>query len=459
LVTSWSWGAASGERGGELAMFNGWSRGTIALIASPIGLLVISATRLLVISNYNVTTATAIASSGGYINTVLGTLIPLVPLFLPYLALLFLLFRKFILSILTFIGAIFVSPTRLPPATSFHSAIGYWNGFEEFTVNHAEKIAIISSILFVIALVAYNQRVDPGLRQEAAKAVLRAGQPISELASKLGLRERTLKTWVSGGRSITFASIAGAAFATAIFLPYISYVYPIPRVFAYYKTLLRQPWVPPEHITLGSGGFVVGYPLSTDNGWMTVLVEQPRTIQYLPAGDVHGRFVCKVITEPQSTTVASAVISLSKTKPAPIPPCGRSGSLNNLASTSNLQETKWTMQAMTISHSAFRPITGLSGLSFCAFNEVTATLSVELTGFPAGFRVLLDERIMRPGRVRFIPTGMHDSFSFTFAGGVKPLDGKDLHTIRVEWRSPLGGPVTLERGTLALNYQGGPYNC
>ena len=440
-------------------MFNGLSRGTIALLASPIGLLVISATRLLVISNYNVTTATAIASSGGYINTVLGTLIPLVPLFLPYLALLFLLFRKFILSILTFIGAIFVSPTRLPPATSFHSIGGYWNGFEEFTSHHGGRIAIISVALFVVALIAYNQRVDPGLRQEAKKAVLRAGQPISELAKRLGIQERTLKTWVSGGKSVTFASIAGAAFATAILLPYISYVYPVPRAFAYYQDLLRQPWIPPEHITLGSGGFVVGYPLSTGDGWMTVLVEQTRTIQYLPAGDVHGRLICKVITEPQSTTVASAIISLSKTMPAPIPPCGSSGSLNNLASTSNLQETKWTMRARTISHSAFQPITRLSGLSICAFNEVTVTLSVELTGSPAGFRVLLDERSMHPGRVRFIPAGLHDSFSFTFAGGVKPLHGKDLHTINVEWRSPLGSPVTLERGTLALNYQGGPYNC
>jgi hypothetical protein len=445
--------------GDEPTMFNGWSRGTIALLASPIGLLVISATRLLVISNYNVTTATAIASSGGYINTVLGTLIPLVPLFLPYLALLFLLFRKIILSILTFIGAIFVSPTKLPPATSFHSVRGYWNGFEQFTSHHAEKILIISAILFVITLIAYNPRVDPGLRQEAASAVLRAGQPIAQLAKKLGIEERTLKNWVSGGKSITVASLAGAVLATAILLPYISYVYPVPRAFAYYKTLLRQPWIPPEHITLGSGGFVVGYPLSTGNGWMTVLVEQTRTIQYLPAGDVHGRSVCKLITEPQSTTVASAIISLSKTKPAPIPPCGSSGSLNNLASTSNLHETKWTMRSMTISHSAFRPITRLSGLSICAFNEVTATLSVELSGSPVGFRILLDERVMRPGRVRFIPAGLHDSFSFTFADGVKPLHGKDLHKINVEWRSPLGSSVTLERGTLALNYQSGPYNC
>ena len=451
-------------------MFNGWSRGTITLLVSPIGLLVISATRLLVISNYSTTTAAAVASSGGYVNTILGTLIPLVPLFLPYLALLFLLFRKPALSLLTFIAAIFVSPTRLAPLTSLGSLTSlrvlgsYWNGFELFSTHHIEQIVISALVLFIITLFAYNEKVNPGLTQETRIAILRAGksirESIRELSKKTEFSEKELKNWASGGRAIDFTGIASAALATAILLPYTSYVYPVPRLFVYYENLLRQPWIPPEHITLGSGGFVVGYPLSISDGWATILVEQSRTIKYVPASDVQGRFVCQISSERQSATIASALVSLSRTRAPQVPTCGSPSSPSSLASTPGLQTTRWTARAMTISSTSFRPVVPLGGLKICTLNQLTATLSVELNGSPAGFQILMDKRVpMHPGRVRFDPAGLHDSFSFTFESKVRPLRGKDLHTISVEWRSPFGQPVTLERGTIALNYQSGPYNC
>lgn len=89
----------------------------MALLFSPIGILLISATRLLIISDYNTTTAVTIASSGGYINTLLGSIIPLVPIFMPYLALLLLLFRRFILAVIALLFAAVMSPTPLvlPP--------------------------------------------------------------------------------------------------------------------------------------------------------------------------------------------------------------------------------------------------------------------------------------------------------------------------------------------------------
>lgn len=59
------------------------SRRAIALLLSPLGLVLISAGRLLIISDFNTTTATAIASSTGYVNTLLGSLIPLVPVLFP----------------------------------------------------------------------------------------------------------------------------------------------------------------------------------------------------------------------------------------------------------------------------------------------------------------------------------------------------------------------------------------
>src|SRR5215469_4076908 len=72
---------------------------TIALLVSPAGILIISIIRVLIVADYNTTTALAIASSGGYVNTLFGTIIPLVPIFLPYVALGLLFSDRVILAI------------------------------------------------------------------------------------------------------------------------------------------------------------------------------------------------------------------------------------------------------------------------------------------------------------------------------------------------------------------------
>jgi hypothetical protein len=92
------------------------TRRSIALILSPVGLLLISAGGLIIVANFNTTTAVTIASSGGFVNTLLGTVIPLVPVFMPYVALILLLTRHFLLSIMTFIFAAFISPTFITAA-------------------------------------------------------------------------------------------------------------------------------------------------------------------------------------------------------------------------------------------------------------------------------------------------------------------------------------------------------
>src|ERR1700748_579257 len=92
------------------------SRRAVALLLSPLGLIIISVGRLLIISDYNTTTATAIASSTGYFNTLLGTLIPLVPAFIPYIALLLLLLRQFVLSLIAFAFTALFAPTPLAHA-------------------------------------------------------------------------------------------------------------------------------------------------------------------------------------------------------------------------------------------------------------------------------------------------------------------------------------------------------
>jgi len=126
----------------------------------------------------------------------------------------------------------------------------------------------------------------------------------------------------------------------------------------------------------------------------------------------------------------------------------------------DLQRSKFTTTTATTSSRTFQPIPGLSGLNICALNQVTATLSVELNGAPAGFQIRIDAAgTMQPGAVRLVPAGPHDSFSFTFVKSVAPFEANDNHSFDVEWRSPTGTATTLERGTFNLQYQRGTQQC
>jgi hypothetical protein len=126
----------------------------------------------------------------------------------------------------------------------------------------------------------------------------------------------------------------------------------------------------------------------------------------------------------------------------------------------DLQRSRFTTTTATTSSRTFQPIPGLSGLNICALNQVTATLSAELNGAPAGFQIRIDGAgTMQPGAVRLVPAGPHDSFSFTFVNSVAPFEANDNHSFDVEWRSPTGTATTLERGTFNLQYQRGTQQC
>jgi hypothetical protein len=130
------------------------------------------------------------------------------------------------------------------------------------------------------------------------------------------------------------------------------------------------------------------------------------------------------------------------------------------SSSLDLQASRFTTTSVTTSSKTFQAIPGLSGLNVCALHQVTAALSVELNGAPAGFLIRIDGgATMQPGAIRFVPAGPHDSFSFTFVNSVGPFEANDHHVFDVEWRSPTGAATTLERGTFNLQYQRGTQSC
>jgi hypothetical protein len=130
------------------------------------------------------------------------------------------------------------------------------------------------------------------------------------------------------------------------------------------------------------------------------------------------------------------------------------------SSSLGLQRGAWTVNRASTSSSTFRPVPGLAGLDVCALGEVAATLSIQTSGAPVGLQIRIDGGgLMHPDAVRFVPTGQHDSFSFTWLSTVGPFEANDHHSFDVEWRAPLGGTVTLDRATVNVLYQRGTHAC
>jgi hypothetical protein len=258
-------------------------RRAIALLVTPVGLALISAVRLLIISNYNVTTAVTVAESGGFVNTFLGSLIPLVPVFMPYLALAFLVFRRFILCALAIMATALISPVIRPSVVTLRYFDNYW--FTVYGHLHGALLAIALGIVACGLVIVWGG-------SEGFVAVY----------------------WL-----LTIVWAFAALFALA---PYLLTAYPAPRMQSYYASYLRQPWLTAEQITVDPSKIYQGYVLSSDDQWMTVLLYQSRTIAYFRADSVTARIVC----EPTTTPPPSPLVRLINAKSTSLPRCRNSDS-------------------------------------------------------------------------------------------------------------------------------------
>ena len=320
-----------------------------ALLFSPVGLLLLSAARLIIISDFNTTTATTVASSGGYVNTLLGPVIPLLPVFVPYVALLLLLARHFVLSIVAFVFTVFITPTslRLPVTLRlarldehqlliwvsadpfFTIVIALLIGFTVwiFSGSLVEALGILVVAVVTLALLL----IAPKSPQSLPSALGFVGAAEQKIALFI-INERILTAialvfiFIIALGSATFLGMARALttlialMATLALFPYVSNFYPAPRHSSYYVDVLRTPWLPAEKIKLSSGVVYNGYVLSADAGWFIVLLTNSRRVVYLPALDVARRTVCQPVT-PSQPPPRKPLIPLFYTRPPVIPRC------------------------------------------------------------------------------------------------------------------------------------------
>lgn len=334
------------------------TRRSIALILSPLGLLLISAGRLIIVANFNTTTAVTIASSGGFVNTLLGSVIPMVPVFVPYVALLLLLSRRFLLSLATFAFAAFISPTSITLGQGVSLARIDWRHLVS-SVTDIRTIVICIALVIFVAAWSYNRSFAEGLSILAAMVVAAAllvALPVGGAPGPLRLASNNERRLVSQASAvanrlsvsdvIVFLVILFAIFvavyvdqtvgplgnftalliaaialaATIAVFPYVHYIYPVPRDHSYYAEATHAMWLPDERIVASNHRIYYGYVLSSDGAWFTVLLTKSRTIAYIPAGDIVERSVCQPGTARQPKQYPPLIPWLYN-RPSTLPAC------------------------------------------------------------------------------------------------------------------------------------------
>jgi hypothetical protein len=343
----------------------------LPLLLSGPGFVLISAGRLLIISNYNATTAVTIASSGGYVNTLLGSIIPLVPIFIPYVALLLLLFRQFVLSALTFVFAAFIAPTSLTlPISRYLAAEDTYQVLDRVEANRVTTF-VVAILIFIIAFLYFQSLVEalatlllttvavalfyapiirdlylPSSLQSAnsserstrisfqhdtnialhnANSLLPTAEQYLILAIIIGLVLILFVTNISFAGFVfgvipDVATLLIALVATIAFFPYIYNIYPVPHRTEYYVGVLRSPWLPAEKISLRGGRNYYGYALSVDPDWFTLMLARTRKIVYVHSDDVLRRSVCEPLSQ-RKLPVEPPLIATFYRKPVAVRPC------------------------------------------------------------------------------------------------------------------------------------------
>ncbi|SCG53750.1 Protein of unknown function [Micromonospora echinaurantiaca] len=277
-----------------------------ALIASPIVILLATATRLIVISNYDTATATTIASTTGAVGTLLGTVIPLLPAFFPVLFLALVLYRKMVLALLAGVATILVSPAYASAPEALESA---WQRFvtvftgparlPEWVEENESNIDTFPAMWRALTAdigspgdvvdVAADWRIQSTLYCLSAFA----------LAVNAGRRWRHSRE----DRSISWTSVKFRILplwmpVLALFiLALTDRMYQLPGEPSAVPEIVQQPWLPPEKVTLTNGKSWIGYTLSYKDGWHVLLEDQGRTILYFRANEVKSRTVCRASTK------------------------------------------------------------------------------------------------------------------------------------------------------------------
>lgn len=107
---------------------------------------------------------------------------------------------------------------------------------------------------------------------------------------------------------------------------------------------------------------------------------------------------------------------------------------------------------VSTSETRFRRVPGLDDVLIQNRGVSTARFSGDFSGGPVDIRIIrLPNNVLLPGDAHFAPTAESSSFSYDFLDP-RRKGGIDCRRYAVSWRSPTGAEVTLNHGSLIVDY-------
>lgn len=232
------------------------------------------------------------AASGGLGQTILGTIVPLLPAFLPVALIVLAIFRQWALLIFAAVATALLSPAYATVDDGWDQAYPIFR----VAVDHAlhgqwQALWHDSRLLVWCAVLGFAFSLWDNLQEKTFNPV----------------------------RAVLVGGICALA------LLFIQHVYHVSSDLATISETLRRPWLPAEVIELKSGERHVGYILSTDREWHTVLNDGTRNVSYIRISDVADRTVCRAGTPADATHHP-----LIRLKPVPVTKIDGCGALSSV---------------------------------------------------------------------------------------------------------------------------------
>jgi hypothetical protein len=212
---------------------------------------------VLIVADYNTATAAAIVTSGGYINALLGSIVPIVPILMPYIGLVLLFFKRFLLGVAALLVTALISPAAVSGSQAYAIAK---RDLKLISHSSGTGVWILELVVIGILLLIYFCAAGP-------RALITTVGTISSLALAL----------------------------------YVLQIYSFSNSTTSYSDLIRQPWLPAEQITLSSGPAVTGYVLASTSTSLEVLLNSTRSIVFYPNNTVVSERICQVKAVPKRT--------------------------------------------------------------------------------------------------------------------------------------------------------------
>jgi hypothetical protein len=98
------------------------------------------------------------------------------------------------------------------------------------------------------------------------------------------------------------------------------------------------------------------------------------------------------------------------------------------------------------------PVDALSGFDIRSKGRYSARVRTHLSGGRVLLRIVDNGKVISPKSRALSPTGSQHTFFFSGSGPKRACG----HLLRIQWRSVAGRPVTLNAGTLTVDYNKAP---